>query len=81
MQVWEDFLGRDKSRRNTIAIDSRDKRASALNYEEIWNLPSYTPDGVQNQADRQDSLHAYRGILASAPVVGGGVIDQWWLMP
>lgn len=62
-----------------MAVDSRDKRASALNFEEVYNLPSYTPDGVNTQADRQDSLHAYRGILASVPFVSDRFYDWWWV--
>ena len=60
-----------------MAIDSRDKRASALNFEE--GFTAYTPDGVNTQADRQDSLHAYRGILATVPAVSDRFYDWWWV--
>lgn len=48
-----------------MPVNTRDKRASALHF------PLPTPDvGAENQGDRQQVTWNYRGILASAPVVG-----------
>lgn len=51
-----------------MAIDTRDKRASALR-EGLLPLP----DGLAlNQGDRQQVLWQYRGIRAAGPSVSGG---------
>ena len=54
-----------------MAIDTRDKRASAVR-EGL--LPF--PDGAAlNQGDRQEVLWQYRGILAARPITGGAGND------
>lgn len=63
-----------------MAIDSRDKRASALNTDEFYNMPAFEPDGVMTQSDRQDVLGNYRGILAAEPG-DDDVMYPWWLLP
>ena len=60
-----------------MAIDSRDKRASAINTMP-WDPPKFVPDSAITQADRQDVAHVYRGILADAPVVVSGVSRWYW---
>lgn len=55
-----------------MAVDSKAKRSSALNFG--WGddtLPE--SDGSVAQADRQQLLGMYGGILASAAVVVGGL--------
>ncbi len=50
-------------------LDSRDKRASAVNFGMPWENEYPTPDGGLNQGDRQHIVHMYRAILAGAAVV------------
>ena len=50
-----------------MAVDTRDKRASALNYQSpvVWLFPN--PDGaIDTQADRQFVGKVYPGILSGA---------------
>jgi len=61
-----------------MAIDSRDKRASALNTEMPWDWPSFVPDGTMTLADRQDSQNSYRGILAGIMAISKLFKDWWW---
>jgi len=60
-----------------MAIDSRDKRASACNTEMPWNHPGWNPDGVMTEADRADVSHNYRGILPSGGL-GSKLWKDWW---
>lgn len=60
-----------------MAIDTRDKRASALNGMP-WDPPRFVPDSAIGQGDRQDVANVYRGILAQAPVVLSGVSRWYW---
>ena len=48
-----------------MAIDTRDKRASAVFVAVRACYPA--PDGTIDQADRQHAARVYRGILAGAP--------------
>lgn len=55
-----------------MAIDSRDKRASASAL--IYGMPRFagpapTPDGTISAADRMHITGFYRGIAAAAPAV------------
>lgn len=53
-----------------MAIDTANKRASAIHVSMPWRGMLPLPDGSLNQADRQQTDLMYRGILASgAPVV------------
>ena len=62
-----------------MAIDSRDKRASASSDNMPWDDDAFVPDGVFTQADRQDTTQTYRGILASVPLVSDRFYDWWWV--
>ena len=50
-----------------MAVDTRDKRASAVGFVLTSRLAPPLPDGSFNQADRQHIAYSYRGILATAP--------------
>ena len=55
-----------------MAIDSRDKRASASS--SIYGMPRFggvapTPDGTISAADRMHITGFYRGIAAASPVL------------
>lgn len=45
-----------------MAIDSRDKRASAIGLALAWARTAPVPDGTLSAADRQHIAGAYRGI-------------------
>lgn len=47
-----------------MALDTRDKRASAINVASPWRGLLPVPDGSLNQADRQHVAFLYRGIAA-----------------
>lgn len=47
-----------------MAVDTRDKRASAVGLTP-WLLQGPTPDAAFSQADRQQIAFTYRGILAT----------------
>ena len=47
-----------------MAIDSRNKRSSAINVGSPWRGMLPAPDGTLNQADRQHVGLHYSGILA-----------------
>lgn len=47
-----------------MAIDTRDKRSSAIQVGLPWRGFFPAPDGALNQADRQHTCLVYRGILA-----------------
>jgi hypothetical protein len=51
-----------------VAIDSNQKRASALGAGIVFTL-CVIPDGALAQADRQTIAHYYGGILAAEPVI------------
>lgn len=48
-------------------IDGEAKRYSTLQFGSLWGLS--LPSGTIDQAERQDSLSVYRGILAAIPSV------------
>ena len=50
-----------------MAIDTRDKRGSAIGLGLVSVLP--LADGSIDQADRQQVAHMYVGVLADAPVI------------
>lgn len=57
-----------------MAVDTRDKRASALNYQQpsFWLFPN--PDGaIDTQADRQFVGHVYAVALEAVAVPAGFV--------
>ncbi len=60
-----------------MPIDSRDKRASALNTDE-GDMPAFEPDGTMTLADRMDALNTYRGILATTAAFTRKFKDWWW---
>lgn len=49
-----------------MAIDTRDKRSSAVNITLPWRGLYPAPDGALDQADRQHVALLYRGISAAA---------------
>ena len=52
-----------------MALDTRDKRASAIHVGMPWRGLLPLPDGAAlDQGDRQQVAFMYRGILAGAPV-------------
>lgn len=51
-----------------MAIDSPQKRFSAMNHASPWRGPSVLPTGTIGAAQRQAALLLYSGILADAPV-------------
>ena len=57
------------------AVDTRDKRASALNVGGIVQVMP-DPDGTIDAADRLHIAGEYRGIAASPPPVGGPTSTQ-----
>lgn len=62
-----------------MAIDTRDKRSSAINIGSPWRGMLPLPDGAINQGDRQHVAFLYRGIAASGgstPAAEGSHIGQ-----
>lgn len=72
-----------------MAIDTRNKRASAIGIGLPWRAAYPLADGTIDQADRQHVALLYAGILASTPeeipvipsrvirlVAGGGVLHR-----
>lgn len=57
-----------------MAIDTRNKRASAIGIDSIRPHVYPNPDGSLNQADRQQIAYKYSGILASS---GSGVVTKY----
>lgn len=51
-----------------MAIDTRDKRASAAGIALVFLLQPPLADGALNQGDRQQATNAYRGVLAAGAV-------------
>ena len=62
-----------------MAIDTRNKRSSAINPQSPWRGQWPAPDSTIDQADRQHTLWSYAGILAGAPVAV--VPDLWFTAP
>lgn len=58
-----------------MAVDSRDKRSSAINVSSPWRGMLPLPDGTVDQADRQHAPFVYAGISASsaAPAAARGI--------
>jgi len=56
-----------------MAIDTRNKRASAIDIESPWRDSLPLADGAIGQADRQHAAFLYSGILADAPVVAATI--------
>ena len=53
-----------------MAVDTRSKRASSVNFGKPYVASLVLPDGTIGQGDRQHSAWSYSGILAAA---AGGV--------
>lgn len=51
-----------------MAIDTAQKRSSAIGLGQPYIVILPTPDGSVSQADRQDAAFSYSGILAGAAV-------------
>jgi hypothetical protein len=61
-----------------MAIDTANKRSSAINISIPWRGMLPLPDGAIDQADRQHTAFMYAGITASAlEQITGGVHHQW----
>ena len=52
-----------------MAVDTKQKRQSALNFLRSFSLRLQFPDGTIDQGDRQTSLISYSGILAIPAVL------------
>lgn len=52
-----------------MPIDTAQKRASALTFNAVWRMPAVPADGGFEQADRQQILWNYSGILVVVPHV------------
>ena len=52
-----------------MALDTRDKRSSAIMVSLPWRGLFPLPDGTVNQGDRQQCACMYRGIAAQTPSV------------
>jgi hypothetical protein len=58
-----------------MALDTRNKRSSAINVSSPWRGMLPVPDGSLDQGDRQQVGLHYRGILSASPsgaVTSGG---------
>lgn len=53
-----------------MAVDTRDKRSSAINPSCPWRGQLPAPDTTVNQGDRQHTAGLYRGITASGTPIG-----------
>lgn len=51
-----------------MALDTAQKRSSAIAISSPWRCRLPIPDGTIGQADRQQSAYAYSGILAGEAV-------------
>lgn len=56
-----------------MALDSRDKRASALGIGLAFLFGALTPDGSISAADRQHIAGAYRGVLVAEATPSGDI--------
>ena len=61
-----------------MAIDTRDKRSSAVNAGSPWRGLLPGPDGTLNQADRQHAGLFYRGILAAVAAGEQPARRRYW---
>jgi hypothetical protein len=52
-----------------MAVDTQQKRMSAINLRSPWRGPMVVPTGVASQAIRQSVLFYYSGILADEATV------------
>lgn len=52
-----------------MAIDTRQKRMSAINVGSPWRGPMVVPTGSDTQAKRQAAAFMYSGIASGAPVI------------
>lgn len=52
-----------------MALDTREKRSSAISVGLPWRGRLHAPDGAVNQADRQQAGLMYAGILAAGVVI------------
>lgn len=57
-----------------MAIDTRDKRSSAIHIGQPWRGQYPLPDSSINQADRQHVALLYRGIAAGGAAAVSGMI-------
>lgn len=69
-------------------LDTRSKRASSVNFLKPFQLALVLPDGTIAQGDRQHTVYAYAGILATAAAVvsepaqySGGVLPPALTLP
>ena len=58
-----------------MAIDTRNERASILNYSLPWGVYP-NPDGTLDQADRQQIAALYPGILAQVAALANGFVHS-----
>jgi hypothetical protein len=58
-----------------MAIDTRNKRASAMNLMCPWRGAMPAPDSTIDDADRAMSLFLYAGIVATSAISGFGRIE------
>lgn len=56
-----------------MAIDTRNKRSSAIAVGSPWRAALPAPDAAIGQADRQHIAWLYAGILAAGQVSGAGM--------
>ncbi len=50
-----------------MALDTANKRSSAISAARVWIVGAPMPDGALDQADRQQTAWAYAGIFAGPP--------------
>lgn len=61
-----------------MALDTRSKRASSVNFLKPYALALVLPDGVLDQGDRQHTIWDYSGIPAAAAAVITGLVCVTW---
>ncbi len=59
-----------------MALDTRNKRSSAIDIGSPWRAEMPTPDGTINAADRQHAAFQYAGILADNPAPPAPAADR-----
>ncbi|MGH7179991.1 MAG: hypothetical protein ACREJC_21620 [Tepidisphaeraceae bacterium] len=65
-----------------MAIDTRDRRASCINFDLPCGRVYPNPDGsLASQADRQHMAGKYPGILAGAAAEGQPIMRRWGGVP
>ena len=52
-----------------MAVDSKQKRSSAIGLRQAWLPVLPDADGSLDQGDRQDTAFSYMGILSSSPSI------------